>query len=80
MKQKYQVYQGIENKRKVFVAVSAEIDPDEAIRIANDKFRLNKLCLNIEPGYTLGKYLFFGYPAGEHKNGKPIWVVTKKVG
>lgn len=72
----YKVYQGIEDKRKIYVTVSAEIYPDEALRIANQHFKLNKLCLQIEAGYVIGKDLYIGYPDG--RRSKPVWVVTKK--
>lgn len=72
----YLVFQGIEDKRKVYVAVPADETPDEAIRIANDKFRLNKLCLKVEAGYIHGKDLFLGFC--DIKKSIPVWVVTKK--
>ena len=72
----YDVYQGIEDKRKIYVAVSADIYPDEALKIANQHFKLNKLCLQIEAGYTKGKDLYIGYP--KDKRTKPVWVITKK--
>ena len=73
----YKVYQGIEDKRKIYVAVSADIYPDEALKIANQHFKLNKLCLQIEAGYVKNKDLFIGYP-NKNEKAKPMWVVTKK--
>lgn len=71
------VYQCIENKKKIYIiTVSADVYPDDAIRIANQYFKLNKLCLQIEAGYTKGKDLYIGYP--EDKRTKPVWVITKK--
>ena len=72
----YAIYQGIENKQKIYVVVSADIYPDDAIVIANQHFKLNKLCLQIEAGYTKGTKLYLGYP--EEKRTKPVWVITKK--
>ena len=72
----YAVYEGIENKRKIYITVSADVYPDDAIVIANQHFKLNKLCLQIEAGYVKGKNLYLGYP--EEKRTNPVWVVTKK--
>ena len=73
----YDVYQGIEDKRRIYVALSAEVYPDDAIFIANQHFKVNKLCLQIEAGYTKGKDLYIGYPSKDEK-AKPVWVVSKK--
>lgn len=70
----YAVYEGIENKKKIYVTVSADVYPDDAIRIANQHFKLNKLCLQIEAGYTKGKDLYIGY--SDDKRTKPVWVVS----
>lgn len=75
MNTSYSVYQGIDN-HKIYVVVSATVNPDDALVIANKHFKLNKLCLWIEAGYTIGKDLYLGYPDG--KKGKPVWVVTKR--
>ena len=73
----YEVYKGL-NDRKVYVAVPAEIDPKEAIGIANKHLKLNKLCINVEAGYTRGNDLFLGYPDDNDKKATPVWVVSKK--
>ena len=74
----YQVFTGIENKRKTYIAVSAEIRPENALRIANDHFKAS-LSLNnfrVEAGYVLGKDLYIGY--SDDRKSKPVWVVTRK--
>ena len=77
MNKQYQVYQGIEDKRKIYVAVSADVHPDDAIKIANQHFKLKKLCLQIEAGYTKGKDLYIGY-LSKNEKARPVWVVLKK--
>ena len=77
MNKPYSIYQGIEDKRKIYVAVSAEIYSDDAIKIANQHFKLNKLCLDIEAGYTIKNDLYIGY--SNNMKSRPVWVVTKKV-
>lgn len=74
----YTVYQGIENKRKSYVAVSAEVKPDEAIKIANRHYKLNGLCLKAEAGYVIGDDLYAGYP--DSKKATPVWIITRKRG
>ena len=73
----YKVYQGIENPRKAYVAVSAEIEPCiHATRLANKHFKTNLYSLRVEAGYVIGNNLYIGY--SDDKKAEPVWVITRK--
>lgn len=72
----YKVYQGIENKRRTYLAISAVVMPDEALEIANKYYKVHRGGLNIEAGYTIGKDLYIGY--SDSKRSIPVWVITRK--
>ena len=38
----YKIYQGIENKRRTYLAISAVVMPDEALEIANKYYKVHR--------------------------------------
>ena len=78
----YTVYQGIDNKRKSYVAVSrwewANIKEDQAIKIANKHFKVKADQLKCEKGYIVNRDLYLGNTKSPtaHK----VWVISKKCG
>ena len=76
----YSIYQGIENKRKIYIAISrwawAGIKPADAIKIANQHFKVKASDLKCEKGYIVNNELYLGETNNVHAHN--VWVVTRK--
>ena len=70
----YKVYKA--KNGRTYISVSAEIRPDNALKIANQYLKESTKNIKVEAGYEIGKDLYLGYP--DSKKARPVWVVTRK--